>query len=284
MMNLYKILTYAAILLLYTTPSTTLANEAFHNDNVNLYNEKNFALGVGVGIVRFNTNAKVTDKTTGRTIFVDLEGSLNLPETSQVNTLYGAYKFNQNHSLLFGYFGIDRSSSLLNINKSFGDVTVEADLKITDRSRYYYLGYGYNLFRDNRSTITLIAGINGIDLNYSVDTSGQITWNGTINSNEKLLNANIFAPLPMLGMNFGFAFTSKWSMATKISVVGGSYDGISAKVLQTSINARYKLTNHVGILTGITYFVSSICIDDKSDVTDITYNYAGAFIGMHFGF
>lgn len=283
-MNLYKILTYTTILLLCTTPSTTLANEAFHNDDVNLYNEKNFALGVGFGIVRFNTNAKVTDKATGRTIFIDLEGSLNLPEISQVNTLYGAYKFNQNHSLLFGYFGIDRSSTLLNTNRSFGDVTVEGDLKITDRSRYYYLSYGYNLFRDNRSAITLVAGVNGIDLNYSVNAGGQITWNDTISSKEKLLTANIFAPLPMFGMNFDFGFTPKWSMATKISIVGGSYDGISAQVLQTSINARYRLTNHVGILTGITYFISSINIDDKTDVTDITYNYGGAFIGMHFGF
>lgn len=283
-MNLYKILTYTTILLLCTTPSTILANEAFHNDDVNLYNEKNFALGVGFGIVRFNTNAKVTDKATGRTIFIDLEGSLNLPEISQVNTLYGAYKFNQNHSLLFGYFGIDRSSTLLNTNRSFGDVTVEGDLKITDRSRYYYLSYGYNLFRDNRSAITLVAGVNGIDLNYSVNAGGQITWNDTISSKEKLLTANIFAPLPMFGMNFDFGFTPKWSMATKISIVGGSYDGISAQVLQTSINARYRLTNHVGILTGITYFISSINIDDKTDVTDITYNYGGAFIGMHFGF
>ena len=36
------------------------------------------------------------------------------------------------------------------------------------------MSYGYNLFRDDRSAITLVAGINGIDLHYVIETSARL--------------------------------------------------------------------------------------------------------------
>ena len=88
----------------------------------------------------------------------------------------------------------------------------------------------------------------------------------------------------MPGLNFGYSFTPKWTLFTEISVVGGSFGDVSASVLQTSINARYRFTEHVGLLIGITYFDAKITIDNETDITDITYGYNGGFIGMHFGF
>jgi len=35
---------------------------------------------------------------------------------------------------------------------------------------------------------------------------------------------------------------------------------------------------------GITYFNADVRIDDETDVTDVSYGYTGAFIGMHFAF
>lgn len=64
------------------------ANEGFHKDDANLYESNNFALGAGFGIVRFDTNVKVTDKTSGDTSYIDVEGNLDLPERSHINTLY----------------------------------------------------------------------------------------------------------------------------------------------------------------------------------------------------
>ena len=280
-----SVLVCIGILLFCAKPPLVSADEALHKDDANLYNSKKFALGAGFGIVRFDTNAKVTDKASGSTRYIDVEGNLNLPEISHVNTLYGAYQFNQDHSMLFGYFSVNRTSNLLNVDKNFGDViAIDANIDISDRTRFYYLSYGYKLFQDDRSAITLVAGINGMDLRYVIDASGQITIGGVTKSASSLLDANVFAPLPMIGLNFGFSFTPKWSLSTRISVVGGSFGDISASVLQTSINGRYKLANNIGILMGITYFNAAVTIDDETYMTDISYGYDGGFIGMHFGF
>ena len=273
------------LLLCIISPQLASADEAFHKDDANLYNSKKFALGVGFGIVRFDTNIKVTDKATGGTRFIDLEGNLNLPEISHVNTLYAAYQFNNTHQMLFGYFSVNRTSNLLNVDKNFEDViAINANINLSDRTRFYYLSYGYKLFQDDRSAVTLILGLNGMDFKYIVEASGDITIDGITKSTVLLVDANVFAPLPMIGLDFGFRFTPKWSLSTKISYIGGTFGDVSAGVLQTSINGRYKLAKNIGLLIGVTYFDAVVTIDDETKITDISYNYDGGFIGVHFGF
>jgi hypothetical protein len=92
------------------------ADGALAGEEVIAYESNKFTLGVGVGIVKFDTNAKVTKKASGRSRYIDLEGNLGLPELDQVNTFYGAYRFNEKHSMVFAYFSIDRDSNLVGFN------------------------------------------------------------------------------------------------------------------------------------------------------------------------
>jgi hypothetical protein len=275
----------ALLLLLGLVPTWGLATTDLSEKETTLYEGNKFAIGAGFGIVKFDTNVKVTDKTSGATRFLDLEGNLNLPEISHVTTIYGAYRFNEKHSILFGYFSINRSVSVLTIDENFDDIIlINADVSISDNTSFYNLVYGYSLFQDDRSNVTFVAGLNGLDLNLQVEASGQITVDGISRSNAVVAEAKVFVPLPLVGLNFGFSFTPKWSVGTKISLVGGSYEDVSAVVIQTSINSRYQFSARSGLLMGITYFDADVSIDDVADITDISYGYTGAFIGAHFGF
>ena len=276
---------FVAILLLLSGALSVHADTVLHQDEANLHSGKAFALGIGLGVVRFDTNVKVTDKMSGGTRYLDFEGNLDLPEISHVTTLYGAYKFNEYHKVMFGYFAINRQSSLLSIDENYDDlIIINADVSISDKTKFYNLSYGYTLFQDDRSDVTFVAGINGLDLKLLVEASGQITVGDTSRSDAVVAEANIFAPLPLIGLNFGFSFTSEWSIATKIVFVGGSFGDVSAGVLQTSINAQYQFARNAGLLMGMTYFDADVTIDDESDVTDVSYGYDGALIGLHFAF
>ena len=70
-------------------------------------------------------------------------------------------------------------------------------------------------------------------------------------------------------------------MGVKILLVGGKYQDVTAGVLQTSIQTRYKFTEHVGGILGITRFVSDVTVEDELEKYVIEYNYSGAFVGMH---
>jgi len=253
-------------------------------DKIELFKGYRFALGAGAAIVRFDTKIKVLDKQSGTSIFLDPEGNLDLPETSHVTTLYGSYNFSNMHSVGFSFFGVRRESSLINLDKTFEEVRVIGDASITDTTNFYSLDYGYTLFHDDRSRIKLLAGIYGIDLKYVFEADGNITIDSNSISDSIIEEANVFAPLPLIGLDFWFSFTPKWSMATKVGFVAGSYNDLSAVVFQTGINAQYKFNKHIGGVIGLTSFAADVVIEDNLERQDISYAYDGLFMGMHFVF
>ena len=113
---------------------------------------------------------------------------------------------------------------------------------------------------------------------------GEIVLDGETLSAAEVADADVVAPLPLIGLNFGFGFTPQWSVAARVGLVGGSYEDVSAFVLESTINSRYQFSDHVGLLLGLTYFDADVDIDDDDDLTEVSYAYQGAFIGIHVGF
>lgn len=247
-----------------------------------LYRSNQIALGVGTAIVRFDTNVKVTDKQSGRKTYLDLEGNLDLPEVSTVITFYGVYQFKAKHSVGFSFFGINRESEVFTIDKTLEDIRVEGNASITDTTNFYRVDYGYNLYNDSHSKIDLMAGIYGIDLKYVFKAEGTITEGGVSTSGSIEEETKIFAPLPLIGLNFRFRITDSWNFATKLAFIAGSHDDLSATVTQASINALYQINKRLGFVMGLTYFDADFVIEDDFERQDISYGYDGAYVGMHF--
>ena len=253
-------------------------------DKIELYNGNKFALGVGAAIVKFDTKIKITNKQNGTRIFLDPEGNLDLPDTSSVTTIYGAYNFNQKHSIGFSYFSVNRESSVFSFDKTFEDIRVVGDATMSDATSFYSLDYGYTLFNDDRSQIKLLAGIYSLDLKYVFKADGDITIDGVTTSGSILEEADIFAPLPLVGLDFWFSFTPKWSMETSVGFVAGRYKDLSALVVQVGINAQYKFSRHIGGVIGLTNFAADVVIEDNIEKQEISYAYNGLFMGVHFIF
>ena len=208
----------------------------------------------------------------------------DLPDTSSVKTIYGGYNFNQKHSIGFSFFSVNRESSVFSFDKAFEDIRVVGDATLSDTTNFYRLDYGYTLFNDDRSKIKLLAGIYTLDLKYVFEAKGDITEDGVTQSGAILEEANVFAPLPLIGLDFWFSFTPEWSMATMVGFVAGSHDDLSAVVVQAGINAQYKFSRHIGGVIGLTSFNADVVIEDNIEKQDISYAYDGLFIGMHFVF
>ncbi len=277
-MNIKTFCSY--ILLIIAVASTSNVNA--EQDQIELYKNSKFALGVGAAIVKFDTNWKATDKQAGRSLYLDLEGNLDLPEVSTVTTFYGAYQFKPKHSFGFSFFSINRESDIFNIDKTLENVRVVGDASITDTTNFYQFDYGYNLFKDDHSKIDLMVGIYGLDLKYVFRADGQITIGGVTTAGSIEEETKIFAPLPLIGLNFLFRITDGWSFATKVAFVTGSHDDLSANVFQTSINAQYRVNRHFGVVMGLAYFDADVVIEDDLEKQTISYGYDGAYIGMHF--
>ncbi len=67
-------------------------------------------------------------------------------------------------------------------------------------------------------------------------------------------------------------------------MVAGAYKNVKAGILQTSFNSIYNLTDHVGLLFGITYFDANIEIEKEDFNHILTYGYKGVTAGVYFAF
>ena len=281
---MYKKRIFYYIILLVTLAALSVRVDAGSEQEI--YKSGRFALGIGAAIVKFDTKLKFTDKTRTNfdSIFIDPEGTLDLPETSSVTTFYGVWTISSKHSIGFSYFSVNRESSLFSIDETFEDVRVVGNAKISDETNFYRLNYGYTLFDDSRSKIKFHAGIYGLDLKYVFEAEGDLTQGGVTQSGTIKEEAKVFAPLPLIGLDIWYSFTPEWCINTKVAFVAGSYEDVSASVLQTSVNAQYRFTDHTGLAFGLAYFDADVVIEDAVEKIDVTYGYDGAFIGMHFIF
>ena len=219
-----------------------------------------FALGVGYAIARFDTNSKFKDKQSGISVFIDGEGTLGLPEVDVFPVLYGAYRFSNKNMLGFSYFRVRRESTLLDFDEPVDDINIAGRVTLTDNTQFYNLFYGHTFYVDERSRVQGLIGINGLDLKYIFRANGAITFpDGSVTATYED-DAGVFAPLPLFGLQFWYAFTPQWGIETKVAFVAGQYQETKAWVMNSTINARYQFNKNVGGVLGVTYFDADVTI------------------------
>jgi hypothetical protein len=246
---------------------------------------RKLSVGLGFGYERFDTNFKFTDKSSGRSVYVDAEGTLGLPDTQSVPMIYGYWRASEKHGIGFSFFKIDREATLFAVDENLGDLTLTGKATLSDKTRFYYVSYNYTAYQDARSYVFLSLGLYGLDLKYRLDATGNISFQGVpVASGEFSREVRQFAPLPLIGIDAWFAFTPKWAIGTKVSLVGGRYEDISAAVVETRVRAKYAFNQHLGLYFGINYFQGEIDINEDNQRTEISYGFDGVIVGLDVGF
>jgi hypothetical protein len=254
----------------------SLAEESFRLDEGSTY-----FIGVGTAIVEFDTTFKIEDKTNGLSVFIDGEGSLGLPDVSNVNTIFGGVRLGEKHSLRASYFSVKRESTFAVTDLNLEDLLiVNADLTLTDSTDFLNLDYGYNLFRDNRSSVNFLVGLFILDLNYVFEARGQVEIDGVVQSGRYIQDASVIAPVPNIGLDMDFAFTPEWSVGAQFSLMKGSYKDVSAGALKSGIRAKYMFTRNFAGQVGISYFDARVTIDEEDTKMDVGYGYNGLYAGL----
>jgi hypothetical protein len=246
---------------------------------------RTLSVGLAVGYERFDTNFKFTDKQSGRSVYVDGEGTLGLPEADFIPILYGYWKPAKRHGLGFSYFQIRRESTLLAVDENFSDLTVTGNVSLSDRSRFYYLSYNYTALQDDRALVLLSLGLYGLDMKYELDATGDISYRGVpIIGGEFSREESVFAPLPLVGLDAWFTITPRWALGSKIALVGGKYKDVSGTVVEAKIRGKYAFNRNLSLFFGVNYFQGDIEIDKEARKTDISYGFEGFFAGLDVGF
>jgi len=246
---------------------------------------REFSLGIGVGFERFDTSVKITDLASDRNVFIDLEGTLELPEEDTMPLIYGYYRPNKKHGFGFSYFRVKREGNIFAVDENFDDLNVTGTVTFSDDTSFYYLSYNYTAYEDERAFVFASLGLYGLDLHYKLNAQGTITYQDVpITSGQFERGVNIFAPLPLLGIDAWFALTPKWAIGAKVAIVGGTYNNISAFVMSSRIRARYALSDHFAIDFGVNYLDADVTIDSSDRRSDVQYGFSGFAAALNYRF
>ena len=246
---------------------------------------RKLSVGIAGGLMRFDTNFKFTNRSNGRSAFLDSEGSMDLPEVKTIPLVYGFWRPSPKHGLGFAYFSVRRDSELIEIDRNFGDLSVDGRASLRDDTRFYTLAYNYTLFQDSRAFLFASFGINAIDLKYNFDAFGVLSIDGDpVTSGSYTESLEQFAPIPLIGLDAWFAITNKWSFGARATFVAGEVSDVRALILESRIRAKYDFNDNVGLLIGLNYFDGDVTLNDTDRKTEINYGFEGLFLGIDIGF
>lgn len=255
------------------------------DDPESLAPARTLSVGIAAGLMRFDTNFKITDRDSGRSVFLDAEGTLQLPETKVIPLVYGYWRPSPKHGLGFGYFSVQRDSELIAIDRNFDDLRLDGRATLTDDTSFYALTYNYTVFQDSRAFVFASIGIKAIDLEYQFAAIGQVSLGGEVIESGSYRNTiEQFAPIPLAGIEAWFALTDKWSVGARAAFVAGEVSDVRAVITESSIRAKYEFNKNIGLIMGINYFDGDITINDVDEKQEINYGFDGIMLGVDVGF
>ena len=182
-----------------------------------------------------------------------------------IPVIYGGYRFSTKHAVGFSYFEVRRKSTFFALDEDLGGVNVTGDLTFSDETSFYNITYRYTFFADDRSRVHGVVGLNGFDLRYALEANGEITIGDQTFTGTQREEVSVFAPLPLLGFHFWYSFTPEWGLSTQIKFVGGEYQDVRARVVNTTVNARYQFNRYVGGVLGVAYFDADVVVEDSAE-------------------
>ena len=246
---------------------------------------RTLSVGIAAGLMRFDTNFKITDRDSGASVFLDAEGTLQLPETKVIPLVYGYWRPSPKHGLGFGYFSVRRDSELIAIDRNFDDLRLDGRATLSDDTSFYALTYNSTFVQDSRAFVFASIGIKAIDLEYQFDAIGQVSLDGeVIESGSYSSTIEQFAPIPLAGIDAWFALTDRWSFGARAAFVAGEVSDVRAVITESSIRAKYEFNEHIGLIMGINYFDGDITINDVDEKQEINYGFDGIMLGVDIGF
>jgi hypothetical protein len=205
------------VLLLVFAPFCVEA-DGTNQEGVGDHLSRRYVLGIAAGLERFDTNVKITNRSSGNSIFVDGESSFGLPETQLMPIFYGGLRINKRHGFAFHIFNINRNGDDIQVNEDFGRLQVNGRVQLSDKSTFAYFNYMYGLFDDGRVWIRAMFGIYAIDLKLDLEATGQITLDGVpIESGTYTDSVHQFAPLPLIGLDYWSSVTDRWFVGSRVA-------------------------------------------------------------------
>ena len=188
------------------------------------------------------------------------------------------YRFNERHRIDFSTFSSERKGEkVLSLEVEIGDETFAKGEVLKSGIEYelYRLGYSYSFYHSETVELAVSVGLNVT--NYDLSFSNN---DGTVKE-----GGDATAPLPMFGVQMGYAITPNWSihylMETFFIEIENTYKGT---FFNNEVSVQYRFFDNFLVGLGITRVGVDLDVNESGWKGEIVDSYEGYLLSLGYYF
>lgn len=256
-----------------------------------------FTVELGGFYSQSDTRMDVTNPISGSNYTLDYESDLQLTENKFLPFIEWNYHFNERHNIYLDWKQLHRSAETqalsqpfqIEINDTIYDIKMGGKLNSTLNIDILRIGYGYDVFQGSHYNIGLSIGLHTMFIKTGFE--GVI---GVCNASELLNNVcasqaiprivdeNVTAPLPNLGLYANYEFIAGWKVASHFQYFSITLNDIKGELIDIKVGIDAQITANWRMSVAYNYYKVDVDIAQKSDSKDTKiadYNIDYSFIG-----
>ena len=214
---------------------------------------RHWYVNTGGYLTDFTTDAAVgTGSSFGTTIRV--EDELGVEADQSIFRLEGIFRFNERHSIDFGYWEATRSGRQeIDEDIEFDEVTFDlgAELETEADARYFRLGWRYSMIRSDRGEAGISAGLSTFEFGFALEGQGSISDGMVTEAGNFREEESFIAPAPTIGIFVAYAFHPRVIFRAKLDYLDFDTGDIEGNLTETLMGIDWFFVEHVGVGAGI---------------------------------
>lgn len=236
--------------------------------------EERFMFVGGVFLPAIDTEVRVDNTNIGIGDGINLQDDLGFDDSQ--TTFYGnAYwRFFPRHRIGVGYFRFkDEVTATAQRDLQIGDEIFPAGASLSSEFKFeiFPIHYSYSFLKRDKMELAGTIGMHWYRINFAV--AGSASLSGLDAGAEVSAKAN--APLPLLGLDFRYNFTPKWTasiLAQAFALSIGDFDG---SLVNLGVRTEYWFFNHIGAGLALNWFRLDVEVDSSDWRGELEYKYWG---------
>ena len=196
-----------------------------------------------------------------------LEDELLLDEDRSVARLDGFFRFNERHSLEFGFWSLNRTGlTAIDEQILFDGNTFAIDVTVASKfdTSWFRAGWRFSALRTERGEAGFSAGLSAYE--FKVGLAGEATVSDGVGGTTLAAiraEEDIIAPVPTVGMFVTYAFKPKLILLLKADFLKLEVGDLEGNVLDTRVLLEWYFSKHFGL--GVGTNTTEIEIKDVGD-------------------
>jgi hypothetical protein len=203
--------------------------------------------------------------------------------------LDGIWRISNRNHVQFMYFtnGVSRSKTL-DKDIEWGDADYGIGANVTSRTRLsvYEVGYEFAFIKKQSFELAASIGVHYPKVTIGLDGMATVTQpdGSTTTVQAESKNASVPAPLPVIGLRMGWAFTDHFMLDAQLQAFDFSYDQFHGYWGDAKVGVSYLINKHFGVGIGYDDFNSHLSLSQSNFNGKLNIGYRGGLIYLRGAF